>query len=505
MNIEFMDESLGFQSKVEDELEQAVCTALESNADQRDKIQNRQVYEQISEERHEILRWYPFKPDATILEVGAGMGAVTGILLEKAKELTCLEKKESRCSILKQRFADCKNIQVYHTNFVDFVPEKKYDYVIVHEITGYAKKYFKDDMAYSKFFLKLKSFLAPSGTLLVLVENRLGLKYFSGAYEEYSSKFFVGLNNFDGYNYIKTFTRNELMSMGKQAGFTHCRAYYPYPDLVFPVNIYTDEALEKMYYGAHEAPYAKDRFVFFDEQRMFYTLQKEGIIHKFVNAFVMEFSMEEQENTVLYYRVIDAGAGERQYECLQKLFHGIRADRYVIDLLEVLVSGMLESSNDKIEEIHTFFVKSMERISKEDKLFTIQDIYVDGDNIYLRAQNGIVLNEYMAYKECWFLYDFYKFYIRGRRDYEKWLPFDRLCKKCGVTSERMGQYLQVRSSNSSNGVSHYGRKYYSNLIYPIDIYQNGDLIMDDLRVHEDEEEKLLMREEQLLESMRKNK
>ncbi len=67
MNIEFMDESLGFQSKVEDELEQAVSAALETGLDLSDKIQSREVYEQISGDRHEILRWYPFKNDANII------------------------------------------------------------------------------------------------------------------------------------------------------------------------------------------------------------------------------------------------------------------------------------------------------------------------------------------------------------------------------------------------------------------------------------------------------
>lgn len=505
MNIEFMDETLGFQSKVEDELEQAVSTVLETGLDSLDKIQSREVYEQISEDRHEILRWYPFKPGANILEIGAGLGALTGVLLEKAKEVTCLEKKGRRCNILKKRFADCCNIKIHNINFVDFNPEGKYDYVVVHDIIGYAKKYFKDDSAYKKFFFKLKSFLVPSGVLLILAENRLGLKYFSGAYEEYSGKFFVGLNNFDGYNYIKSFTKNELIYMGERAGFTYCRFYYPYPDLVFPVHIYTDEILEKMYYGAHEAPYARDKFVFFDEQRLFCTLQKEGVINKFVNAFVVEYSMEELEKSVLYYRVIDTGMGKKQYEHLNMLPDGIRADRYLIDILEDLSSGMTESKEDMKNALFAFFTKSIELFSGENKLYTVQDIYMDGERIILNVQNGIVVDEFMAYKECYFLYDFYEFYIRGRRDYERWLPFDQLCKKCGIDSGKMKQFLCVRNNFSDKRVLHYGRKYYSNLIYPIDIYQNGDLIMDDFTISNDEGTELLIREEHLLETMRGNK
>lgn len=505
LNTEFMDDTTGFQSKVEDELELAVCSALEKGVDFPNKIQNREVYEQLSRERHEVLRWYPFKPDASILEIGAGMGALTGVLAEKAKEVTCLEKKKSRCRILEKRFMNCSKVHVCNVNYADFAPEKTFDYVVLHDITGYAKKYFKDESAHVSFFARLKSFLSPSGVLLVLAENRLGLKYFSGAYEEYSGKFFTGLNNFDGYNYIKTFTKNEIMCMGERAGFKHCRFYYPYPDLSFPVQIYTDEILEKMYYGAHEAPYAKDKFVFFDEQRMFATLQKESVIDKFVNAFIVELSMEEQEQQVFYYRAIDSHTGGRKYELVENLPVGIRADRYLINMLEQLADGLAENRKEKAEMLFAFLVKCVKMVSDKNLLYTIQDIYVDQDEIYLNDQNGIAADGYETYKACYFLYDFYRFYIRGRQDYEKWLPFHQLCRQCGIAAEQMKQFFEVQKAASNGQEFHYGRKYYGNLIYPIDIYKSGDLIMEDFPAHVDEEEELLMREEQLLETMGEEK
>ena len=505
LNTEFMDDTMGFQSKAEDELELAVCSALEKGGDFPDKIQNREVYEQLSEERHEVLRWYPFKPDASILEIGAGMGALTGVLAEKAKDVTCLEKKQSRCRILEKRFKNYEKIHVCNVNYADFVPEEAFDYVVIHDVTGYAKKYFKDESAHVSFFAKLKSFLKPSGVLLVLTENRLGIKYFSGAYEEYSGKFFTGLNNFDGYNYIKTFTKNELIYMGEKAGFKHCRFYYPYPDLSFPVQIYTDKILEKVYYGAHEAPYAKDRFVFFDEQRMFATLQKESVIDKFVNAFIAEFSLEELKESVFYYRVIDSHTGRRKYELMESLPAGIRADCYLIDMLEQLADGMAENRKEKTETLFAFLVKCVNMVSDEKQLYSIQDIYVDRDDVYLNVQNGIVADGYETFKACYFLYDLYRFYIRGRQDYERWLPFHQLCKKCGISREQMQRFFDVQKRNANERESHYGRKYYGNLIYPIDIYKNGDLIMEDFPARVDEEEELLMREEQLLETMGEGK
>ncbi|MDE7286955.1 MAG: hypothetical protein K2N55_08980 [Lachnospiraceae bacterium] len=62
----------------------------------------------------------------------------------------------------------------------------------------------------------------------------------------------------------------------------------------------------------------------------------------------------------------------------------------------------------------------------------------------------------------------------------------------------MKLFFKVQNRLSDNRASYYGRRYYGNLIYPIDIYQNGDLIMDAFPAYRDEEEELLVREEQLL-------
>ena len=39
----------------------------------------------LSPIRHNLLKWYPFGPRDTVLEVGAGCGALTGILCQKPR------------------------------------------------------------------------------------------------------------------------------------------------------------------------------------------------------------------------------------------------------------------------------------------------------------------------------------------------------------------------------------------------------------------------------------
>ncbi|MBP3700400.1 MAG: hypothetical protein J6I64_00780, partial [Lachnospiraceae bacterium] len=37
----------------------------------------------LSDVRHNVLEWYDFDPEANLLEIGAGCGAITGLLCQK--------------------------------------------------------------------------------------------------------------------------------------------------------------------------------------------------------------------------------------------------------------------------------------------------------------------------------------------------------------------------------------------------------------------------------------
>lgn len=46
------------------------------------------------------------RPDATVVEIGPGLGALTSVLLEKNQRLTALEKDRGLCIFLRERFRD---------------------------------------------------------------------------------------------------------------------------------------------------------------------------------------------------------------------------------------------------------------------------------------------------------------------------------------------------------------------------------------------------------------
>ena len=49
------------------------------------------VFHNFTDARENLINWYPFEKDASVLEIGAGMGALTGLLCQKCDSVTAFE------------------------------------------------------------------------------------------------------------------------------------------------------------------------------------------------------------------------------------------------------------------------------------------------------------------------------------------------------------------------------------------------------------------------------
>jgi len=298
LNIEFINDDARFFSKVEDDLEREILGALGKK--DLSGISN-DVFMHLSPLRHNLLNWYTFNNDCNILEIGAGLGALTGYLCGVAKNVIAVEKKNSRAQIIKKRFSSFQNLTVESTNIFDLAIINKFDYIIITDIFAYARKYIKTDNAHVTLLKKAKDLLNQDGKILLAVENKLGLKYFSGAPETHSHKFFVGLNNFDGYDIIRTFSKSELLEICNLAGFNHINFYYPYPDHLFPLEIYTDESAVTFGSRYTDNDIDVERFSFFDEQNIYALLEKEKVATTFANSFLLEISLQPEKAKTQYH------------------------------------------------------------------------------------------------------------------------------------------------------------------------------------------------------------
>ncbi|MCK4385904.1 MAG: ribosomal RNA small subunit methyltransferase A [candidate division Zixibacteria bacterium] len=73
-----------------------------------------------------IVESLNLKKDDTVLEIGAGKGALTRHLLDKAKKVYAVEVDKRLCSFLQQRFGDKENLKtinkdILKTNFRDLI------------------------------------------------------------------------------------------------------------------------------------------------------------------------------------------------------------------------------------------------------------------------------------------------------------------------------------------------------------------------------------------------
>lgn len=69
--------------------------------------------------RDKLLSFADLQKDDTVVEVGAGFGALTDGIIEKVKEVYAFEIDPDFCSILKERFAGYKNFHLIEKDFLE--------------------------------------------------------------------------------------------------------------------------------------------------------------------------------------------------------------------------------------------------------------------------------------------------------------------------------------------------------------------------------------------------
>ena len=117
------------------------------------------VFYHITPIRKNILKWYEFKENAEVLEIGAGMGAITGILCDKAAHVTSVELSKQRAMAIEKRCKDKENLELIIGNFNDIKFEKKFDYITLIGVLEYAPLYTNSNNPFEDFLKTIKSLL----------------------------------------------------------------------------------------------------------------------------------------------------------------------------------------------------------------------------------------------------------------------------------------------------------------------------------------------------------
>ncbi len=253
------------------------------------------VYYHISPKRGTLISWYNFPAQSSVLEIGAGCGAITETLVSKDVKITALELTEKRSLINANRNKNASNLEIIIGNLENYTTNKKFDFVVCVGVLEYAGSFVNGEKPYEKFLIKIKSLLNPGGKLILAIENRMGLKYLAGAKEDHTGNYFDGINGYPLKKKVQTFGRIELESLIYSSGFINTKFYYPFPDYKMPTIIYSDDYMPGIDCDFPinllpvDAPDQK-RQLLFSEQTAMYYIEKNKLFSQFSNSFLVEIS-----------------------------------------------------------------------------------------------------------------------------------------------------------------------------------------------------------------------
>ena len=244
----------------------------------------------FSHVRENIISWLPMSSKESVLEIGAGCGAITGALLKKAGKVTTVDLSMKRSLINAYRNKDSENLKIHVGNFEEVEKDftDKFNIITLIGVFEYAVGYISSSNPYEDFLKTIKRHLSKNGRIVIAIENKFGLKYWAGCREDHTGRFFEGIEGYKNTTYARTFSKVELDCMFENVGFKDWKFYYPYPDYKFPKTIYSDEQLPKVgslnYNGAN---FDRDRMVLFDETSVYDGIIKDNMFPYFSNSFLV--------------------------------------------------------------------------------------------------------------------------------------------------------------------------------------------------------------------------
>ena len=240
-------------------------------------------YIHLSQVKENLLNWYEFKKDSSLLEVGSGFGELTNLFVKKKLNIVSIESSLEKSKILEKRFKDFDNIEVIVGEFEKIDIKKKFDYIV---ITDYL-----EENDFCKTLENSKKYLKNNGTILLAIDNKYGIKNWKG---KNNYKFILDKD----FKNTKKYIENNL----NELGFINYKFYYIYPEYKAPNLIYTDEhkiTLEDISRN-FELNEDYEDLVFKENDLLENILKDENeLINFFANSFLIEIS-NEKLNDVKY-------------------------------------------------------------------------------------------------------------------------------------------------------------------------------------------------------------
>lgn len=296
------DPDIPYRDGAEERLWEIVRAASDISSDSTEMLE---VAEGWAESYHthparaNIVRALDIPADATVLEIGSGCGPITRYLGETGAQVDSVEPVLPRARVGRERTRDLPNVQVFCGNLEDVPPDPAYDLVVVVGVLEYVGNGGRDLEPYLQFLRECRMRLRPGGSLVLAIENKLGVKYLTGTSEDHSGRMNDSIEDYPRGTPARTFSATALFDLVGAVGFTP-RLFGVFPDYKHTRVVLDIEQLDRTSPELNEnlpvfpSRYAGTRSVrLASEERVWKEFVRDGIAGHFANSLLVIGSTDE--------------------------------------------------------------------------------------------------------------------------------------------------------------------------------------------------------------------
>ncbi len=238
-----------------------------------------------------IIRWYPFTAHSCIFVPSTG------------RDDDPLE--ECRRSV-----TDHLTVEG-HRVVIDADHDNKFDYIILIGILEYQP----DPVTYLE---RVAGCLGASGRLLIVSDNRFGLRYFCGDHDLYTDRSFDGIEDYDTLFEsdreligARSYSRHELTGFITMAGFDNNRFYSVFPDIRYAQLLYSEDYEPNEQLVIRYQPYYNHpESVFLSEGRILNDLSDNQMLHTMADGYLIECAPLSEKCHEVYHVTLALDRGD---------------------------------------------------------------------------------------------------------------------------------------------------------------------------------------------------
>lgn len=205
------------------------------------KEEQPEVISALSDIRWNCVEWLEIRPNDNILILGSGYGEVTGLFARRAGQVFCVDSSTEKSNINDIRNRNHKNVYTYVAYIEQLENEFKdirFDMILIFGCLGSVAEYYKSSNKTCRDMIEFAaSYLTETGKIVLVEDNKYGIKYFDGTRPEGKGEYFSSF--LAEKQHRKMFSKYEVMDLVKNTDMEYC-FFYPYPDYKFTMSIFSD-------------------------------------------------------------------------------------------------------------------------------------------------------------------------------------------------------------------------------------------------------------------------